>query len=43
MKIVDEEEQEVPAGEAGEILARGPSVVWEYYENPVMSLSLIHI
>lgn len=37
MKIVDEEEQEVPAGEAGEILARGPSVVWEYYENPVMS------
>lgn len=37
LKIVDENDNEVPVGEAGEIIARGPSVVTEYYGAPELT------
>ncbi|ARD47064.1 long-chain fatty acid--CoA ligase [Sporosarcina sp. P33] len=33
-RIVDENMNDVPVGEAGEIVFRGPSVMKEYYNNP---------
>lgn len=33
-RVVDEEGQEVPAGEVGELLARGHPVMHEYFEKP---------
>ena len=34
MKVVDEEGREVPAGEAGELLIRGPHVIPGYWRRP---------
>jgi len=34
VKIVDSEDREVPRGEIGEILCRGPNVMKEYYKDP---------
>jgi non-ribosomal peptide synthetase component E (peptide arylation enzyme) len=34
LKIIDEQQNEVPRGEIGEIAARGPSVHLGYYNNP---------
>ena len=37
LKIVDENDREVPHGTEGEIIARGPSVVTEYYGAPELT------
>jgi acyl-CoA synthetase (AMP-forming)/AMP-acid ligase II len=34
VKIVDEDGREVPRGECGEIVCRGPNVMKEYYNDP---------
>jgi len=33
-KIVDNDRKEVPKGEPGELMVKGPGVMWEYYKNP---------
>ena len=34
MRVVDEEEKDVPLGEVGEAIYRGPTVMKEYYKDP---------
>jgi long-chain acyl-CoA synthetase len=42
VKIVDEKDQEVPLGEAGEIITRGPHVMKGYFRRPDASAERIH-
>lgn len=37
LRIVDDKDEDVPVGEAGEILIRGPSVMRGYYRDPDMT------
>lgn len=37
MKIVDNEDNELPTGEIGEITGKGPLLMTEYYKNPVQT------
>lgn len=37
LRIVDENDNDVPLGEAGQVIAKGPSVVTEYYNSPALS------
>jgi fatty-acyl-CoA synthase len=41
VKIVDETDRELPAGEVGEILIRGPIVMDEYYNNPAETAKVL--
>jgi cyclohexanecarboxylate-CoA ligase len=40
IKVVDEDGQEVPVGEAGDIVYRGPSHMLEYYKDPEQTAAL---
>jgi fatty-acyl-CoA synthase len=41
LRIVDEEGSEVPAGERGEVLIRGPNVMSHYWRNPEASAAAL--
>ena len=37
LRIVDEQEEDVPQGEVGEMIVKGNGVMKEYYKNPVLT------
>lgn len=41
-KIIDEDGNEVPKGEVGELCVKGPGVMLEYYHNPEATAATIH-
>ena len=41
VRIVDDQERDVPAGEAGELLARGDNIFAGYWNNPVATREVI--
>ncbi|MGB9499322.1 MAG: class I adenylate-forming enzyme family protein [Dissulfuribacterales bacterium] len=41
IRLVDDDEKEVPVGEAGEIIVRGPKIFSGYYGNPALTEKII--
>jgi len=41
LKVIDEDGEEVQNGEAGELLVRGPTMLLDYYRNPVDTAAVL--